>query len=33
MLCDGGVVADVGEGGAGADDDGVGGLFDEAELF
>ncbi len=30
---DGGVVADVGEGGTGADGDGVGGVFDEAELF
>ncbi len=32
-LCDGGVVAYVGEGGSGADDDGVGCVFDEAELF
>ena len=31
-LGDGGVVADVGEGGAGADGDGVGGDVDEAEL-
>ncbi len=33
VVGDDGVVADVGEGGSGADGDGVGGDFDEAELF
>src|SRR5260370_11065468 len=33
MLLDGGVVTDVGEGCSGADDDGVGCVFDEVELL